>query len=109
MLATWLYRNAIRPCLFLLDPEEAHDLVANLLPVSAPLLGIGKEIIFSPQVQAALPRLATTLAGAALGTAVLFAGYLTGAARNPEESENLFNTTLMAFALIETFVFLSLV
>jgi F0F1-type ATP synthase membrane subunit c/vacuolar-type H+-ATPase subunit K len=49
----------------------------------------------------------TTLAGAALGTAVLFAGYLTGAARNPEESENLFNTTLMAFALIETFVFLS--
>ena len=49
----------------------------------------------------------TTLAGAALGTAVLFAGYLVGAARNPEEAENLFNTTLMAFALIETFVFLS--
>ena len=49
----------------------------------------------------------TTLAGAALGTAVLFAGYLVGASRNPEESENLFNTTLMAFALIETFVFLS--
>lgn len=49
----------------------------------------------------------TTLAGAALGTAVLFAGYLLGVARNPEESENLFNTTLMAFALIETFVFLS--
>ena len=70
MLATWLYRNAIRPCLFLLDPEEAHDLVANLLPVSAPLLGIGKEIIFSPQVQAALPRLATTLAGAALANPV---------------------------------------
>ena len=49
----------------------------------------------------------TTLAGAALGTAVLFAGYLVGASRNPEEAENLFNTTLMAFALIETFVFLS--
>ena len=49
----------------------------------------------------------TTLAGASLGTGVVFAGYLTGAARNPEEAENLFNTTLMAFALIETFVFLS--
>lgn len=70
MLATWLYRNAIRPCLFLLDAEEAHDLVANLLPVSAPLLGIGKEIVFSSQVQAALPRLATTLAGVALANPV---------------------------------------
>jgi F0F1-type ATP synthase membrane subunit c/vacuolar-type H+-ATPase subunit K len=49
----------------------------------------------------------TTLAGAALGTAVLFASYILGAAKNPEEAENLFNTTLMAFALVETFVFLS--
>lgn len=48
-----------------------------------------------------------TLAGAALGTGILFAGYITGSAKNPEESENLFNTALMAFALIETFVFLS--
>ena len=49
----------------------------------------------------------TTLAGASLGTGVVFAGYLTGAARNPEEAENLFNSTLMGFALIETFVFMS--
>lgn len=49
----------------------------------------------------------TTLAGAALGTAVLFASYILGAAKNPEEAENLFNTALMAFALVETFVFLS--
>ncbi len=48
-----------------------------------------------------------TLAGAALGTAVLFAGYIISAAKNPEEAEKLFNTTLMAFALIETFVFIS--
>jgi len=48
-----------------------------------------------------------TLGGAAIGTGVLFAGYLTGAARNPEEAENLFNSTLMGFALIETFVFMS--
>ena len=49
----------------------------------------------------------TTLAGAALGTAVLFASYILGAAKNPEEAESLFNTTLMAFAFVETFVFLS--
>ena len=49
-----------------------------------------------------------TLGGAAIGTGVLFAGYLTGDARNPEEAENLFNSTLMGFALIETFVFMSL-
>ncbi len=48
-----------------------------------------------------------TLAGAAVGTAILFASYNLSVAKNPEESENLFNTTLMAFALVETFVFLS--
>ena len=48
-----------------------------------------------------------TLSGAALGTAVLFASYNLSAAKNPEEAENLFSTTLMAFALVETFVFLS--
>jgi F0F1-type ATP synthase membrane subunit c/vacuolar-type H+-ATPase subunit K len=48
-----------------------------------------------------------TLAGAAIGTGILFAGYLLAIARNPEESDNLFNATLMAFALIETFVFLA--
>ena len=55
----------------------------------------------------ALGLISVTLSGAAIGTGVLFAGYNVGAARNPEEAENLFNTTLMAFALIETFVFLS--
>lgn len=50
-----------------------------------------------------------TLAGAALGTAVLFAGYLLSAAKNPEEADKLFNTTLMGFALLETFVFLSFI
>ena len=56
-----------------------------------------------------LAGVTTTLAGAALGTAVLFAGYLVGASKNPEESEKLFNTTLMGFALLETFVFMSFV
>lgn len=50
----------------------------------------------------------TTLCGAAIGTGVLFAGYNVGASRNPEEAEGLFNTSLMAFALIETFVFLAI-
>ena len=46
-----------------------------------------------------------TLGGGAIGTGILFAGYIVAAGRNPEEKETLFNTTLMAFALIETFVF----
>jgi F0F1-type ATP synthase membrane subunit c/vacuolar-type H+-ATPase subunit K len=49
-----------------------------------------------------------TLGGAAAGTGILFAGYILSAAKNPEEAENLFNTALMAFALIETFVFLGI-
>lgn len=47
--------------------------------------------------------------GAALGTGILFASYNIAVSRNPEEVENIFNTTLMGFALIETFVFLSFV
>ncbi len=48
-----------------------------------------------------------TLGGATIGTGILFSGYNLAASRNPDESENLFNSSLMAFALIETFVFLS--
>lgn len=44
-----------------------------------------------------------------LGTGVLFAGYNLAVSRNPEEVENLFNSTLMGFALMETFVFLSFI
>jgi len=49
------------------------------------------------------------IAFGALGTGVLFAGYNLAVSRNPEETENLFNTTLMGFALMETFVFLSFI
>lgn len=49
-----------------------------------------------------------TLAGGAVGTGLLFGSYNVAVSRNPEEGENLFNTSLMAFALIETFVFISL-
>jgi len=49
------------------------------------------------------------IAFAALGTGVLFGCYNLAVSRNPEEVENLFNTTLMGFALMETFVFIALV
>ena len=43
------------------------------------------------------------LAFGALGTGVLFAGYNIAAARNPDEAEGLYNSTLAGFAFIETF------
>jgi F0F1-type ATP synthase membrane subunit c/vacuolar-type H+-ATPase subunit K len=49
------------------------------------------------------------IAFGALGTGILFAGYNVAVSRNPEEVESLFNTTLMGYALMETFVFLSFV
>jgi F0F1-type ATP synthase membrane subunit c/vacuolar-type H+-ATPase subunit K len=49
------------------------------------------------------------IALAILGTGVLFAGYNVAVARNPEEAENIFNTTIMGFALMESFVFMSFV
>lgn len=49
------------------------------------------------------------IAFAALGTGILFACYNLAVSRNPEESENMFNNTLMGFAFIETFVFMGLI
>jgi F0F1-type ATP synthase membrane subunit c/vacuolar-type H+-ATPase subunit K len=49
------------------------------------------------------------IAFAALGTGILFGCYNLAVSRNPEEVENLFNTTLMGFALMETFIFISFV
>jgi F0F1-type ATP synthase membrane subunit c/vacuolar-type H+-ATPase subunit K len=49
------------------------------------------------------------LCGGAIGTGCLFAGFLIASARNPEETESLFNYTLIGFALIETFVFFAFV
>lgn len=47
------------------------------------------------------------IAFGALGVGILFAGYNLAVSRNPEEAETLFNGTLMGFALIETFIFMS--
>jgi F0F1-type ATP synthase membrane subunit c/vacuolar-type H+-ATPase subunit K len=49
-----------------------------------------------------------TLGGAAVGTGILFCGFLLGGARNPEDLESLFSYALIGFALIETFVFFAL-
>jgi F0F1-type ATP synthase membrane subunit c/vacuolar-type H+-ATPase subunit K len=57
----------------------------------------------------ALGGIMLPIAFGALGTGILFACYNLALARNPEEGENIFNTTLMGYALIETFIFLSFV
>ena len=88
MILYYLFNNLI--------PVRPYCLLIKLLVITAvKILVIGTCMI--------------TLAGAAIGTGVLFAGYTLSAAKNPEEADNLFNTTLMAFALIETFVFISFV
>ena len=70
-------------------------------------VGLFMLIVLAAKVLA-IGLISTTLAGGAIGTGVLFSGYNQGAAKNPEEAENLFNTSLMAFALIETFIFISI-
>jgi F0F1-type ATP synthase membrane subunit c/vacuolar-type H+-ATPase subunit K len=47
------------------------------------------------------------IAFGALSTGILFAGFNLAVSRNPEEAETLFNNTLMGFAFIETFIFMS--
>ena len=48
------------------------------------------------------------IAFSALGVGILFAAFNIAVSRNPEERDNLFSTTMMAFALIESFVFVGL-
>lgn len=48
------------------------------------------------------------VAFSALSVGILFAAYNIAVSRNPEEKDNLFSTTMMAFALIETFVFIGI-
>lgn len=49
------------------------------------------------------------IAFAALSVGILFSSFNIAVSRNPDEQDNLFSTTLMAFALIETFVFMGLI
>lgn len=49
------------------------------------------------------------LAFCALSVGILFGCYTLAAAKNPEESESIYNSAMTAFALIETFTFLGIV
>jgi len=48
------------------------------------------------------------IAFAALSVGILFSSYNIAVSRNPEEKDYLYTTTLLAFGLIETFVFLGI-
>lgn len=45
----------------------------------------------------------------ALGSGMLFGLFNIASSRNPEEGDKLYGNTLVAFALIETFIFLGLI
>lgn len=49
------------------------------------------------------------MAMGSLGTGLLFGQFIVASARNPDEYERLYGTSLTAFALIETFSFLALI
>jgi len=48
------------------------------------------------------------IAFSSLSVGILFASYNLAVARNPDEQDNLFSTTMMAFGLIETFIFMGI-
>jgi len=48
------------------------------------------------------------VAFSALSVGILFSSYNIAVSRNPEEKDGLFSTTMMAFALIESFVFIGI-
>lgn len=49
------------------------------------------------------------LAFATIAVGILFGCYNLAAAKNPEEAEAIYNTSMTSFILIETFVFLSII
>ena len=48
------------------------------------------------------------IAFASLSVGILFSSYNIAVSRNPDEQDNLFSTTMMAFGLIETFQFIGM-
>ena len=57
----------------------------------------------------AMSALILGIAISSLGIALIFSGYLASYARNPELGDALFNGALLAFALIESMLFLSII
>ena len=75
MLETAVYKNIIRPLLFLMDAEEAHALGQKLLPPAQGLLEVVANRHLNA-VQDLLPLLATSLAGRPLKNPIgLAAGF----------------------------------
>jgi dihydroorotate dehydrogenase len=76
MLATWFYRTLLRPWLFCMDPEEAHELGQKLLPCTAGVNAVARAAIFDERTVNCLPLLQTSLAGRRLGNPLgLAAGF----------------------------------
>jgi F0F1-type ATP synthase membrane subunit c/vacuolar-type H+-ATPase subunit K len=48
------------------------------------------------------------IAGAALATGLIFSAFLIGVARNPAEKDTLFSNSMVAFVIVESFVFTAL-
>lgn len=48
------------------------------------------------------------IAFAALATGIIFGCFLIGLARNPLEKDNLFSNSMVAFVIVESFVFTAL-
>lgn len=48
------------------------------------------------------------IAFAALATGIIFGSFLLGLARNPLEKDNLFANSMVAFVIVESFVFTAL-
>jgi dihydroorotate dehydrogenase len=65
-MLTWFYKNVLRPVLFAVDAEEAHNLATRLVPASTGLLKVAQSGIYTDEVLAAMPRLRCNLAGTKL-------------------------------------------
>ncbi len=62
MLETWAYKNLVRPALFQMDAEEAHELGQRLLPASKGLMEVVSNY-YLRDLEPALALLETSVAG----------------------------------------------
>jgi dihydroorotate dehydrogenase len=75
VLETWAYKNFVRPALFQLDAEDAHELGQRLLPASRGLMEVVSNYYLG-SLDAALNLLETSVAGQALAHPIgLAAGF----------------------------------
>lgn len=70
--------------------------------------GRGVMIFIKALKALAIAAAATPLMGCALGIGIVFNGFLRGVAYAPELEDNLFSHAMLAFALIESFMVITL-